>query len=100
MLFLQHSSIVRGQTHVERFFSVAGTGAFQIVDSGRPGLLDLFPDRLVKMFGTDEELRELITYHLDHDGDRRAIAGELQRMVLAEHTYDRCVDRLAALLRL
>jgi spore maturation protein CgeB len=83
----------------ERFFAIAGTGAFQLVDNQRSDLAGMFPPEAVATFDVDdpESLAERIRYFLNHESERREKAGRLQQLVLAEHTYD---ARIAHLLRL
>ncbi|MBD3317903.1 MAG: glycosyltransferase [Chitinivibrionales bacterium] len=84
----------------ERFFAIAGTGAFQLVDAGRAGLRELFPEDLVCTFGTDEEFRDKISYYLAHESFRKSLAERLRVLVSERHTYDRRVRRLINLLAL
>jgi spore maturation protein CgeB len=82
----------------ERLFAIAGTGAFQLIDNLRPDLNTMFPPEALATFdaAAAESPAERIRYFLDHESERRDRAGRLQRLVLAEHTYD---VRIAHLLR-
>jgi spore maturation protein CgeB len=98
-LWDRNSRAVEAISPNERFFAIAGTGAFQLVDAGRAGLRELFPSHLIEEFATDEAFRERITHFLTHEDERNAVAGELGRIVLRDHTYDSRIERMLALLR-
>jgi spore maturation protein CgeB len=80
----------------ERLFAIAGTGAFQLVDNLRPDLASMFPREALATFDADamQSPEDEIRYYLAHESERREIAGRLQRLVLAEHTYDARIARL------
>ncbi len=77
-----------------RTFELAACEAFQLVDRRDP-LPALFADDEVTTFSSLSELRELITYYLEHDEERRATAARARKRALADHTY---VHRLRAVL--
>ena len=74
-----------------RCYELAACGAFFISDY-RPELADVF-GALVPTFKTPEELRETITYYLEHEGERQEIARELPKRV-AGHTFDARVKQM------
>jgi spore maturation protein CgeB len=72
-----------------RTFELASAGAFQLVDE-RSLLSELFePDREIITFKNEKELRDKITYYLNHPDDRKVIAERARQRILAEHTYEK-----------
>jgi spore maturation protein CgeB len=81
-----------------RLFEACGAGALQVTDE-RPAVRDcLVPGEQVVTYRTPTELAERVAYYLDHDDERRRIAGAGCRHVHAQHTYDRRMRRLMDLL--
>ncbi|MBN1680498.1 MAG: glycosyltransferase [Anaerolineae bacterium] len=80
-----------------RLFEACGVGAFQIADD-RPGITDWFTvgEHLVT-YRDPDHLRELVTYYLAHEDERRRIAAAGQAHVHANHTYEQRMARLMAL---
>jgi spore maturation protein CgeB len=98
-LWDRNQSRVIARSPNERLFAIAGTGAFQLVDSTRPDLEALFPGDIPATFDANnpESLADKIRFFLDNESERRDLASRLQNLVLAEHTYD---VRIAQLLQL
>lgn len=82
----------------KRTFDIPAAGGF-VLGSFRQALLWHFEEgKEVVYFKEKEELKELISYYLDHQDERAAIAQRAQRRILAEHTYrHRMVELLSAL---
>lgn len=71
-----------------RTFEIAGTGAFQLADSGRRYLEKLFkPGIEIETFSGAEEMQSKISRYLYDEGARTAIATAGRKRALAEHTY-------------
>jgi spore maturation protein CgeB len=69
-----------------RVFDVAATGAFLLTDH-RADLAKVFPDHAAFSWRTYEELDAKAAHFLAHEGQRLELARELQKAVLANHTY-------------
>lgn len=78
-----------------RTFELAAMGAFQLVD--QRGLMpELFgPDELATFTSLDE-MREKIDYFLARPDERKAFAERARARVLAEHTYEKRMEKLLA----
>ncbi len=71
-----------------RTFEIAACGGFQLVDA-RSLLSELLaPGEEVVTFDNVPDLKEKIAYYLEHDEERRRIAGRARARVLAEHTME------------
>jgi spore maturation protein CgeB len=82
-----------------RLFEAAGCGAFQIADD-RPGIATWFtPDETIVTYRDPRHLRDLVTYYLAHDDERRQIAEAAQVHVYAHHTYDHRARALVELVK-
>lgn len=77
-----------------RIFDAAASGAFLISDEVR-GAAEAFGDALVT-YRDQEELRQLTDFYRSNFEERRAKATELQRIVLAEHTFARRSEQILA----
>jgi spore maturation protein CgeB len=91
----RNSHRIVAQSPCERMFSIAGCGAFQLIDSSRPDLARLFDvGKDIIEFSDVADLSDKISYFLGHDMERRKIADSLQGLVLREHTYLHRVQRI------
>ncbi|RJQ46077.1 MAG: glycosyltransferase [Nitrospiraceae bacterium] len=71
-----------------RTFEIAACGGFQLVDR-RSELAEFFDEnKEVIVFESLEDLRKKITYYLEHEDERNAIAQRARERVLFEHTYE------------
>ena len=72
-----------------RTFEIAACGAFQLVDR-RSELAELFEiGKEVIVFKDLEDLKQKISYYLNHPAERERIAENARKRVLKEHTYER-----------
>jgi spore maturation protein CgeB len=95
---LSHEGVVPDGDFVNpRTFEIAACGAFQLVDR-RSLLAELFSDGEMAQFESLRELRERIDYYLERPQERRCFAEAGRKRVLAEHTYDRRMEELLALI--
>ncbi len=87
-----HSSIKASQlvSHGDfvnpRTFEVAACNAFQLVDK-RQLLCELFTDKEMVTFESIEELKEQISYYLEHLEKCISFSEQARKRVLEEHTY-------------
>ena len=80
-----------------RTFEIAGTGAFQLVDSSRSLLKEYFePGVEIETFSGPEDLGAKIERYLGDPARRLAISSAGRRRALAEHTY---AGRMAEMLK-
>lgn len=71
-----------------RVFEAMASGALLITDRIQNGLADLFVEgKHYVAYSRAEEARHRITYYLQHEYERRAIARAGQDLVFAHHTY-------------
>ncbi len=70
-----------------RIFDVAAVGGFLLTDH-REDLQRVFPDFGRMTYHSGDELNDRVAYFLSHEGERRDLAAELQKAVLAHHTYE------------
>lgn len=83
------------QSPCERTFSIAGCGAFQLIDSSRPDLDRLFDSgKNIVSFDDVNDLSRKIDYYLKHEDERRAIAMAAQEYVYRKHTYEQRIQRI------
>jgi len=83
------------QSPCERTFSIAGCGAFQLIDSSRPDLSKLFDlGKNIISFDDAADLTRKIDYYLKHEDERRAIAMATQECVYHKHTYEQRTQRI------
>lgn len=79
----------------ERTFSIAGCGAFQLIDSSRPDLASVFdPGRDIITFDDPADLAGKIDYYLENEAERREIALAGQERAYARHTYAQRIRRI------
>jgi spore maturation protein CgeB len=70
-----------------RTFELAACGAFQLCDA-RVHLPECFiPGKEIIVFRNLEELRQQISYFLEHEQERKEIAERARQRALKEHTY-------------
>ncbi len=86
-----HSSMDRyaigGDFVNPRTFELAGMGCFQLCDR-RELLPPLYSEDEVVQFGDETELIEKIEYYMEHEGERKEIAGNARRRTLKHHLYE------------
>jgi spore maturation protein CgeB len=70
-----------------RTFEIAGLGQFQIVDQRRLLPLHFDPVKEVPSFATWSAFKDAMRYFLNHEEERKAIAANARRRVMAAHTY-------------
>ena len=81
-----------------RLFETAAIGTFQLVDD-RPGVSDWFmPGEHLATYADLPDLVDKVRYYLAHDGERRRIAEQGRRHVLAHHRYDQRLAQVEELL--
>ena len=82
-----------------RTFELAAAGACQVVDL-KDELSPLFkPGEEVLAYRDLSELRRLLTYHLAHPDEARAIGDNARRRALAEHTVRHRIEEMIAAMR-
>lgn len=85
MIFNRSSSL--GDLN-QRPFETMACGRLCLTDRIGNGLTELFHDREhLVMYGSDEELLEVVDHYLHHPDERRRIAESGRREVLSRHTY-------------
>ncbi len=81
-----------------RTFELASCGAFQLIDN-RSELADFFEQgEEIIVFEGLEDLRQKITYYLDHTEEREKIAEKSRQRVIKEHTYKHRMQQMLDLL--
>jgi len=81
-----------------RLFEAAGVGALLMTD-WKINLSEIFEvGKEVIAYRTSAECAELSRYYLEHEDERKAIAAAGQRRIMAEHTYQKRMEELAAIL--
>lgn len=71
-----------------RVFEAMACGAMLITEDVGNGQDELFQDKKhLILYRSRDEISALVKHYLEHDDERRAIAAEGQREVLAKHTY-------------
>jgi len=82
-----------------RLFESAGAGAFQIVDN-RPGVHAWFNEgEHLVVFYNLQDLREKVSFYLEHPKERQQIAGAAHHHVIENHTYEHRLDVLEAFIQ-
>jgi spore maturation protein CgeB len=77
-------------------FEIPVSGALQIADACDP---EWFVDREeIVLVESPDELRERVTYYLEHDDEREAIARRGMERAETDHTYENRVERLHELI--
>ena len=77
-----------------RLFDIAGSGAFQLVDSR-----EMLPDKFILgeemvSYTSVKDLKEKITYYLGEPEKRRKFAAAAERRARADHTYLRRMEKV------
>ena len=99
VVFNNHIDISPVSASNMRLFETTGVGACLITD-WKENLSDLFePDKEVLTYRTAEELVEKVTYILENEDQRRAIAAAGQRRTLRDHTFDDRAARIDEIIR-
>ena len=71
-----------------KLFEILGCGAFQLVDR-KKAITDMFADGKDLVTFTDlPDMRNKIKYYLEHDKERKMIAANGRKEVLAKHTFE------------
>jgi spore maturation protein CgeB len=95
----RHIDVAEGYANNMRLYEATGSGALLMTENGR-NLHELFePGREVLAYDGPRDLADQLTHHLAHDGERRAIAAAGQARTLRDHTYERRLAELAAILQ-
>jgi len=82
-----------------RLFEATGVGTLLLTDQ-KDNLHELFEvGKEVIAYSTPQECAELITYYLDHEDERRAVARAGQERTLRDHTYQLRMKELANIVR-
>lgn len=76
-----------------RTFELAGAGLFQLVDK-RSLMSELFEDDELVKFKSMDELKDKISYYLDHPEEREKVALAGQKRVHKEHQYKHRMQKL------
>jgi spore maturation protein CgeB len=81
-----------------RTFELASAGAFQLVDNRSllPELFDVGKELIT--FENANDLKEKISYYLNHDQERQEIAKRSRARVLREHTYQHRVRDMLSII--
>jgi spore maturation protein CgeB len=95
----RHIELAAGYANNMRLYEATGVGTLLLTDAGR-NLVDLFePGDEVVVYRDEDDLVEKITYFLEHDDEREAIARAGHERTLSEHTYAHRMKELAGLLQ-
>jgi spore maturation protein CgeB len=77
-----------------RIFDILCCGGF-VISNYQPEIPELFtPGEDLVMYGSQEELGELIAYYLEHDGERREIAHNGLETLKANYTYEKQIAKI------
>jgi spore maturation protein CgeB len=94
----RHIDVAEGHANNMRLYEATGMGAALLTDAGS-NLSDLFsPSREVAAYRDLDELVATLDRLLGDDEERLAIASAGQRRTLNEHTFERRMEELAAIL--
>lgn len=77
-----------------RVFELAGIGCFQLVDSSRRELREMFTEDEIVSFGNHRDLRRKIDKYLESDIVREEVAMAAKENVLNNHTYTQRVEKM------
>ncbi|PKM82361.1 MAG: hypothetical protein CVU89_04995 [Firmicutes bacterium HGW-Firmicutes-14] len=81
-----------------RIFDIGAAGGFMLTDY-REDLKEVFPDYEHITYHSIDDLNDKISYFLFRDGERAELARELQKAVLAGHTYTHRVEYIINVLK-
>jgi spore maturation protein CgeB len=82
-----------------RLFETTGVGTLLVTD-WKENLSEMFEvGKEVVAYRTPQECVEMVTYYLQHDEERRAIARAGQERTLRDHTYQQRMKELADIVR-
>ena len=94
----RHGDIAEDNANNMRLFEATGVGALLLTEDAA-NLSELFePGVEVVPYRGPDDLVEKVGHYLDHEDQRRAIAQAGQARTLADHTYRRRMQQLAAML--
>ena len=86
---------IEGRTPNDRVFTISGCRAFQLVDDSRPDLGRYFEiGKEIITFEDSVDLKDKITYYLEHEDERKAIAEAAYRRAKREHTYEQRIKEM------
>ena len=94
----RHIDVAEGYANNMRLYEATGSGALLLTDQGH-NLGELFePGREVLVYADAEDLVAKVRHHLAGHDERRSIAEAGQERTLRDHTYERRMAELAAIL--
>jgi glycosyltransferase involved in cell wall biosynthesis len=79
----------------QRMFEVMGCGGFMLTRDA-PNFEDTFPSGIFATYKDEKDLLEKITYYLENEKEREAIAKKGQEFVLENFDYENIVDDFSA----
>ncbi|WP_287382666.1 glycosyltransferase, partial [Methanobacterium sp.] len=79
-----------------RVFDAIASGVL-VVTNGDLGAEETF-NRILPVYKSKKELKELLEFYLSHEEDRKAKIKELQDFVLSYHTYDQRAEKIKSCL--
>ena len=95
----RHGEISGRSANNMRLFEATGVGTLLITD-WKDNLGEIFDvGKEVIAYRTPQECAELITFYLEHDNERRAIARAGQERTLRDHTYQQRMKELVDIMR-
>lgn len=96
---LNHHGDIPPYANNMRLFEATGVGTLLITD-WKVNLHEMFePGGEIVAYRTPKECVELISYYLEHDEERQAIARAGQQRTLREHTYHHRMQELVEIVR-
>jgi hypothetical protein len=95
-IVINHHGDVAPWANNLRLFEATGTGALLLTDWKENLSEILEPGKEVIAYKSTQECAELLTYYLEHEEDRAAIACAGQKRTLREHTYRRRMEEFVA----
>jgi hypothetical protein len=94
----QHIDIAEGHANNMRLYEATGVGALLLTD-WKEDIGDIFtPGREIATYSSADECIDLINYYRTHETERAAIAAAGQQRTLSEHSFDKRVAELLAIL--
>jgi spore maturation protein CgeB len=96
----RHGSIAQNFAVNMRMFEATGSGAL-LVTEDMVNLGELFsPNNEVVVYKSNSEAADLIDYYLRNDSELQRIANSGKKKTLAEHTYNKRIERLIEIIEL